>query len=101
MIAAVVALGLVLAGPPQLAQQSWQEMSPGQRYDAMRNYQQHQNLPADRQKAIEQRYQRWQQMPESERDRVRENYQRYQALPEGEQQDFRRRYERWKQTPGR
>jgi hypothetical protein len=94
VVAATVAATLQLA-------QAWQDMSPGQRYDALRNYQQHENLPEDRKRAIEQRYQRWQQMPESERERIRQNFQRYQALPESEQQDFRKRYERWKQTPQR
>jgi hypothetical protein len=101
MIGAVVLLHAVLLGGPYAPQmaQSWDEMSPRQRYDAMRNYQQHQNLPADQQRDMEQRYQRWQQMPEQERDRIRQNFQRYQALPQDQRDDFQRRYERWKQTP--
>ena len=104
MITGLLALQLLLAASPRLQQplqlaQSWQEMSPGQRYEAMRNYQQHENLPPERQQDIEQRYQRWQEMPESERNRIRQNFQRYQSLPKAQQDDFEKRYERWKQTP--
>lgn len=100
MIAAVLLLhASLLAGPgPQLAQ-SWDDLSTGQRFDAMRNYQQHESRPPEQQQQVEKQYQKWQQMPEGERNRVRQNFERYQSLPPQQRDEFQQRYERWKQTP--
>ena len=81
---------------PLLAQ-NWRELSPGERYETLQNYQQHERLPEDSRRAIEQRYRRWQQMSPDERARVRENYQRLQQLPPQERDRIQRKYEKWRQ----
>ncbi len=76
----------------------WQNLTPRQRYEALRNFKEHESRPEDRQRDIEERYQRWQSLPDNERDRIRQNYERYRALPQPERDRFQRKYERWKQT---
>ena len=83
-------------GSPLLAQ-NWRELSPGERYDTLRNYRQHERLPEDGRRDVEQRYQRWQQMSPDERDRVRQNYERLQQLPPQERDRLNRKYEKWRQ----
>jgi hypothetical protein len=82
--------------------QSWHDLSPTERYDAMQNYQRHEQLPQDRKQEIEERYQRWRSMPPDERDRIRQNYQRLQQLPPQQRDQFERKYEKWKRqaAPG-
>jgi hypothetical protein len=98
--AAALAAFLVTAllAPERLWAQGWQDLSPRQRYDALRNYREHEQLPRERQDEIEKRYERWQTMPETERDRIRRNYERYRALPSPEREQFQRKYERWKRS---
>lgn len=81
---------------PLLAQ-NWRELSPGERYETLQNYQQHERLPEDSRRAIEKRYERWQQMSPDERARIRENYQRLQQLPPQERDRIQRKYEKWRQ----
>jgi len=76
---------------------SWRDLSPQQRYRTLQNYWQHEQLPADRQREIEQRYQRWRGMSPEERSRIQQNYQRYQQLPPREREQFQRKYDRWRQ----
>ena len=80
---------------PQLAQ-NWRELSPGERYETLQNYQQHERLPEDSRRAIEKRYERWQQMSPGERERIRQNYQRLQQLPPQERERIQRKYEKWR-----
>ncbi|OFV87481.1 MAG: hypothetical protein A3J75_03490 [Acidobacteria bacterium RBG_16_68_9] len=89
-------------GFPLLAQ-NWQEYSPGERYEALRNYRRHQKLPRRDQQEVERQYQRWQNLEPDKRARIRENYERYRSLPPGEQDQFERRYRSWKrqQEPAR
>ena len=84
------------AAVPLLAQ-NWRELSPGERYDTLRNYQQHERLPEDGRRDVERRYERWQQMSPDDRDRVRQNYQRMQQLPPHERDRLHRKYEKWRQ----
>src|SRR5437867_12542687 len=58
---------------PLLAQ-SWRELNPKQRYDALQNYKRHQQLPEEQQRDVEKRYERWQGLSPEERARIRENY---------------------------
>jgi hypothetical protein len=91
---------LLLNAAPVRAQslwaQNWQDYSPSERYEALRNYRRHQKLPRDEQRAVEQQYQRWQGLPEGERDRIRRNYDRYRELPQTERDQFERKYRAWK-----
>ena len=85
------------AGAFPLLAQNWRELSPGERYETLRNYQQHERLPEDSRRDIEKHYERWQQMSPDERDRVRQNYQRFQQLPPQERDRMQRKYEKWRQ----
>src|SRR5262245_32819629 len=67
---ACVGLLMTAAMLSPLRAQTWKELSPKERYDALQNYQQHQQLPEDRQKDVERRYERWRNMPPDARDRV-------------------------------
>jgi len=75
-----------------LLAQNWQDYSPRERYEALRNYKRHEQLPEDRQREVEKQYQRWQEMPEQQREKIRENYQRYQDLSPRDQERIERRY---------
>jgi len=75
-----------------LLAQNWQDYSPRERYEALRNYRRHEQLPEDRQREVEKQYERWQGMPEQERAKIRENYERYQNLSPREQERLERRY---------
>lgn len=81
--------------------QHWRDLSPKERYHTLQNYWHHQQLPADRQREIEQRYQRWRQMSPDQRDRIRQNYERFRQLPPEERQRFDRKYDKWRQKEGR
>lgn len=76
--------------------QSWQEMSPRQRYDAMQNYWDYERQPEANRRRLDQQYERWQQLSPEEQERVRRNYDKWQQLPPGEQQRFEEKYEKWK-----
>lgn len=102
IVLAVFVLTTSLAHPcpvaafPLLAQ-NWRELSPGERYDALQNYRQHERLPEDSRRDIEKRYERWQQMSPDERERVRQNYDRLQRMPPQERARMQRKYEKWRQ----
>jgi uncharacterized protein DUF3106 len=85
-----------VAAFPLLAQ-NWRELSPGERYDTLKNYQQHERLPEDGRRDVEKRYERWQQMSPDERDHIRQNYQRFQQLPPQERARIQQKYEKWRQ----
>jgi len=96
----VVAASLVTprqAAAVALLAQNWRELSPGERYETLRNYRQHERLPEDSQRDIEKRYERWQQMSPDERERIRQNYQRLQQMPPQERDRIQRKYEKWRQ----
>lgn len=76
--------------------QSWRDLSPRERYDAMQNYWQHEQLPQDRQQDIQKHYERWQGMSPEERAKIRQNYERFRQLPPGERERIQRKYEKWK-----
>jgi hypothetical protein len=82
-------------GFPLLAQ-NWRDLSPRERYDAMQNYQRHEQLPAERQQDIEKRYEQWRNLPPDERARVRQNYERYKQMPPQERERFERKYQKWR-----
>ena len=88
-----VLLPLVVSGQEG---EDWENLSPRERFDAMRNYQQHQRLPEDRQRDLEQRYERFLQLPPEEQSRIRRNYDRFNQLHPQERERFERRYEKWK-----
>lgn len=98
----LVSIAIYLAHPcpaaasPLLAQ-NWRELSPSERYNALRNYRQHERLPEDSRRDVERRYERWQQMSPDERERVRQNYERLQQLPPQERDRLNRKYEKWRQ----
>ena len=80
-----------------LIAQNWQEMSPGERREAMRNYRQHSNLPEERQRDLEERYERFRNLSPEEQSRIRQNFDRFQQLQPNEREQFQRRYERWRE----
>ncbi len=98
----VLASVLILAAAPRavcaspLLAQNWRELSPGERYETLRNYRQHERLPEDSQRDIERRYERWQRMSPDERDRVRQNYERLRQMPPPERERLQRRYDKWR-----
>ncbi len=94
--ASAVAVAHRVEAFPLLAQ-NWRELSPSERYNTLRNYQQHERLPEDSQRDIEKRYERWQQMSPEERARVRQNYERLQQMPPQERDRIQRKYEKWRQ----
>ncbi len=61
---------------PQLAE-SWDDLSPSQRERALRNYRSYQELPADKQRDIDQRYEKWKKLPPSDQDRYRQKHDQY------------------------
>jgi hypothetical protein len=85
----------IAVGLPLLAQ-NWHDFSPKERYDALRNYRRHQQLPAERQRDIEKGYERWRRLPPDERARVRQNYERFKQMPPRERERFERKYEKWR-----
>jgi hypothetical protein len=98
-LATCVTLAHQVAAFPLLAQ-NWRELSPGERYDTLRNYQQHERLPENSQRDIEKRYERWQQLSPDARARGRQNYERLQQMPPQERDRLQRKYEKWrKQEP--
>src|SRR5207249_1743653 len=72
IVAVLMLSGALLSGLPKspgfsgALAQNWQELSPRQKYDALRNYRQYEQLPEGHQRDIEQRYQRWQAMPRAD-----------------------------------
>ena len=97
LLAFVLCLALAsrVAAFPLLAQ-NWRELSPGERYDTLKNYQQHERLPEDGRRDVEKRYERWQQMSPAERDHIRQNYERFQQLPPQERALIQQKYEKWR-----
>jgi hypothetical protein len=72
--------------------EGWHEYSPRERYEALRNYRQHEALPNERRENIERNYERWRNMPEPEREHMRQNYERYRQLPPEQRNRLRERY---------
>ncbi len=93
LLAALALVPLVAYGQEG---QDWQDLSPRERYDAMRNYKQHRQLPEERQRDVEERYERFRQLPQEEQARIRQNYDRFKQLRPQERERFEKRYERWK-----
>lgn len=91
-------LGGVVAPVREAAAQKsrWEGLSPRERYDAMRKYQEYEQLPQERKEDIDQRYERWRRMPPQQRQRVLRNFERYQQMPPQERERLQRRFERWK-----
>lgn len=91
-----LAATLVLTVPQILWADPWQDMSPRQRYDAMRNYYDYNQQPQERREKLQHDYERWQQLPPQEQERVRRNFEKWQRMPPEEQQRLERKYETWK-----
>lgn len=92
----LVVLASGISCPDTSFAQNWRDYSPSERYEALRNYRRHQELPRDKQRDVEQQYQRWQNLPEGERDKIRRNYDRYREMPQGERDQFERKYRTWR-----
>ncbi len=82
--------------PPGRLAQSWEELSPRERGEALRNYQRFQQLPPEQRESVERNYQRWRQLPPQEKERIRGNYREYQKMSPQERRDFQRRYDQWR-----
>lgn len=88
-------LAILLNGSVVQAQ-SWRELSPNERYEAMRNYEEHRQLPSGSQKAVEGQYDRWRAMSPEEKDRVRSNYDKLRKMPPKERERFDRKADKWR-----
>jgi hypothetical protein len=97
LICIALCIGTGPAAARVLVAERWHDLSPRQRYRTLQNYWEHQQLPAERQREIEQRYQRWRGMSPEERSRIQQNYRRFQKLPPQEREQFQRKYDRWRQ----
>lgn len=86
LLPASMVLAGVLASPQPARAQQWQDYGPRERYEALRNYQQHEQQPQERRERVEKNYERWRTMPEQQRDRMRQQYQRFQQLPPEQRQ---------------
>lgn len=86
----------VLLWPFEGYAQSWKDMSPRQRYDAMQNYRRFEQQPTNQQHKLQENYQRWQGLSPQEQERLRHNYERWQQMPPAEQRRLEEKYERWK-----
>jgi hypothetical protein len=98
---ALLLVGSLVAGVPIVSAQthlaeSWRDLSPKERYQSLRNYWRHEQLPQEQQREVEQRYQRWRSMSPDERARVRKNYERFKKLPPRERERFQRKYDKWR-----
>lgn len=82
----------------QAQAQGWNDLSPEERGEALRNYQRFQQLRPDQREDVERNYDRWQQMPPQEKERIRGNYQRYRELSPDERRQFQHQFQRWKQN---
>lgn len=94
-VSLLLSVACVASGSPLFAQ-NWRDLGPKERYNALRHYRQHEQLPPDRREEIEKRYERWQGMPPDERERIRRNYERLKQLPPRERERFEQRYQKWK-----
>ncbi len=92
--ATILLVGFLLAAPSWAAE--WNNYGPRDRYEAMRNYEQHKKLPKKERRDIERQYDRWREMPDEERARVRRNYERLQQLSPDERRKFEKKYEKWR-----
>ncbi len=61
---------------PQLAE-SWDDLSPGQRDRALKNYQRYMELPPQKRHDIDQRYEKWKKLPPRDQDRLRKKHDEY------------------------
>lgn len=95
-----VFLAVVLFSAPALGQrqlaQNWDDLSPRERREALRNYRQHDSLPPQRKNDMEDRYERWRRLPPEEQSRIRRNYDRMQQLDPAERERLQKRYDHWK-----
>jgi len=90
------AIGVPCSDAVDRLAQGWDDLSPAERGEALRNYQRFKGMPPERQRAVEQNYDRWRQLPPQEKDRLRGNYEQYRRMSPDERQDFQRRYRDWK-----
>ena len=79
--------------------QSWYELSPREKSQALKNYKRFQKLPPQKKRELEERYNRWQRLPSEEQERLRRNYRRYRGMDSDEKEDFSRKYKRWRSRP--
>jgi uncharacterized protein DUF3106 len=88
LAAAVLSFTLQGAGPVlQLAHAStvdrqqladgWDDLSPGQRDRALKNYQRYMELPPQKRHDIDQRYEKWKKLPPNDQDRLRKKHDEY------------------------
>ena len=63
-------------GHPQLAE-GWDDLSPGQRDRALKNYEHYMELPPQKKHDIDQRYEKWKKLPPSDQDRLRKKHDAY------------------------
>ena len=61
---------------PQMAE-GWDDLSPGQRDRALKNYQRYMELPPQKRHDIDQRYEKWKKLPPSDQDRLRKKHDDY------------------------
>ncbi len=60
--------------------EGWDDLSPGQRDRALRNYQHYRELPAEKRRDIDQHYEKWKKLPRSDQDRFRKKHDEYRGM---------------------
>jgi Protein of unknown function (DUF3106) len=64
---------------PQLAE-SWDDLNPGQRERALKNYQRYMELPPQKRHDIDQHYEKWKKLPPGDQDRFRKKHDEYRGM---------------------
>jgi len=60
--------------------EGWDDLSPGQRDRALRNYQHYMDLPAEKRRDVDQHYEKWKRLPRSDQDRFRKKHDQYRGM---------------------
>ncbi len=80
-------------------QDRWQQLSPAQRQEILRRYEEFQQLPAAEQQRIRQQYQRFQDMSPEGRQQVLERHRRLQEMPPEQREQLHREWQQIRELP--
>lgn len=70
----------VVPSPSVRIAEGWEDLSPGQRDRAMRNYRNYMELPAEKRRDVDQRYEKWKKLPRNDQDRFRRKHDQYRGM---------------------
>lgn len=80
-------------------QDRWQQLSPAQRQEIQRRYEEFKQLPAAEQQRIRQQYQRFQDMSPEGRQQVLERHRRLQEMPPDQREQLQREWQQIRELP--